>query len=100
MTLLQLLSCLGIGVVSGVIANIVAGAVLHKVSNKLLVGIGAASYFVACLLVAVQRSEDSYWAFAFPCLCLIVIGADFQFNVVNVSPFLQMSTDKYTDMRH
>ncbi|KAF9876104.1 aminotriazole resistance [Colletotrichum karsti] len=70
--------------VSGILANIFAGMVLHAISNRLLVGIGAASYTVAFLLVAVQRSGDSYWAFTFPALVIAVIGADFEFNVANM----------------
>lgn len=48
-------------------------------------GIGAAAYTVAFLLVAVQRSDDSYWAFTFPALAIVVVGADLEFNVANVS---------------
>lgn len=48
-------------------------------------GIGAFAYFVSFLLAAVQRHGDSYWAFAFPALSLCVLGADFEFNVANVS---------------
>lgn len=48
-------------------------------------GIGAAAFVIAFLLVAVQRSGDSYWAFTFPALAIVVIGTDLEFNVVNVS---------------
>jgi len=48
-------------------------------------GIGACSYVISFLLVAVQRYGDSYWAFIFPALILCVVGADFEFNVANVS---------------
>ena len=48
-------------------------------------GIGAAAYTVAFLLVAVQRSGDSYWAFTFPALVTVMFGAELEFNVVNVS---------------
>jgi hypothetical protein len=72
-------------VVVGLLANLVAALILHRVSNKLMMGIGAIAYVVSFVLVAVQRYGDSYWAFSFPALCLCVIGADFQFNVANVS---------------
>lgn len=72
-------------VVVGLMANLVAALVQHKVSNKLLVGIGAISYVASFVLAASQRYGDSYWAFTFPALCLCVIGADFQFIVANVS---------------
>jgi hypothetical protein len=74
-------------VVFGLLANLVAALIQHKVSNKLLMGIGAAAYVIAFLLAAVQRYGDSYWAFSFPALCICVIGADFQFIVANVSMF-------------
>ena len=48
-------------------------------------GIGASAYTAAFLLLAVQRSSDSYWAFTFPALTIVVIGADLEFNVANVS---------------
>lgn len=48
-------------------------------------GLGAAAFTVSFLLVAVQRSGASYWAFTFPALAIVVVGTDLQFNVVNVS---------------
>jgi homoaconitate hydratase len=72
-------------VVCGIAANIIAALIQHKVSNKLLVGIGAGAYLAAFILAAVQRYGDSYWAFTFPAFCLCVVGADFQFIVANVS---------------
>ena len=81
-------------VVSGISVNIVAGLTLHKVSNKLLMYIGTASYFIACLLLAVNRYSDSYWAFCFPAFCIIVIGADFEFNVANMYVMSSMPASK------
>jgi uncharacterized membrane protein YeaQ/YmgE (transglycosylase-associated protein family) len=72
-------------VIFGLLANLVASLIQHKISNKLIMGIGAVAYVVSFLLAAVQRNGDSYWAFSFPALCLCVIGADFQFIVANVS---------------
>lgn len=68
----------------GLLANLVAALIQHKVSNKLLVGIGAVALTTSFILAAVQRHGDSYWAFSFPALCLCVIGVDFQFIVANV----------------
>ena len=48
-------------------------------------GLGAAAFTVSFLLVAVQRSGDSYWVFTFPALAIVVVGTDLEFNVVNVS---------------
>jgi hypothetical protein len=72
-------------VVCGLAANLVAALIQHKVSNKLLVGIGAGAYLISFILAAAQRYGNSYWAFTFPAFCLCVVGADFQFIVANVS---------------
>lgn len=72
-------------VVFGILANLVAALIQHKVSNKLLVAIGACAYVASFLLAAVNRHGYTYWALIFPALCLCVIGADFQFIVANVS---------------
>ena len=71
--------------ICGIIVNIIAGLILHKVNNKLLTGIAALSYFLAALLLALMKEDNAYWPFIFPSLVLSVIGADFQFNVANVS---------------
>ncbi|GAB1316445.1 hypothetical protein MFIFM68171_06655 [Madurella fahalii] len=70
--------------VSGVVVNFIAGRLLHKVSNKLLMGIGAAAFIISFLLVAVQRMGASYWAFTFPAMAIVVVGTDLEFNVVNM----------------
>ncbi|KAI6357914.1 hypothetical protein MCOR25_007524 [Pyricularia grisea] len=70
--------------IAGLTWNIVAGGLLHLVNNTLLHGIGAVAYLVANLLLSFMRPESSYWTFIFPALIIQVIGADFQFNVVNM----------------
>jgi hypothetical protein len=47
-------------------------------------GLGATAFSISFLLVAFQYSGDSYWAFTFPALALVVVGTDLEFNVVNV----------------
>jgi hypothetical protein len=74
-------------VVFGLLANLVAATIQHKVSNKLIVGIGACAYVIAFTLAALNKAGITYWALLFPSLCLCVIGADFQFIVANVSRF-------------
>lgn len=76
--------------IGGIIVNIIAGLVLHKVSSKILTGIGALSYLGSAVLMANIKEGSSYWAFIFPALLLSVIGADLQFNVANVS-FIPLS---------
>ncbi|KAL6708338.1 hypothetical protein ACN47E_003262 [Coniothyrium glycines] len=81
-------------VIFGLLANLIAALVQHKVSNKLLVGIGALALTLSFVLAAVQRYGDSYWAFSFPALCLCVIGADFQFIVANMYVLSSMPINK------
>jgi predicted MFS family arabinose efflux permease len=71
--------------IGGILVNIVAGLILHRVNNKLLTGIGALAYLGSVILLVTMKEGSSYWAFIFPSLLLSVIGADLQFNVANVS---------------
>ncbi|KAI9827986.1 MAG: hypothetical protein M1819_006829 [Sarea resinae] len=71
-------------VVMGIIVNIIAAFILHKVSNKLLMGIGAVSYLISFILLGVQKQHIIYWALIFPSLILVVVGADLEFNVANM----------------
>lgn len=57
---------------------------MHKVSNKLLMIVGAVALVICDILYSVQEKHSSYWAFAFPALVLSVIGADFEFTVTNM----------------
>ena len=70
--------------VMGILVNVFAGMVLHKISNKLLLYIGTVAYTAAFLLLAFNRSSSSYWAFSFPAFVLMVVGADLEFNVANM----------------
>lgn len=68
----------------GILVNIFAGLVLHKLSNKILMLVGASAYTISFMLFALNRESDSYWAFCFVALCLAVVGADLEFNVANM----------------
>lgn len=72
--------------IAGLLWNIVAGHILHRVNNTLLMIGGSVCYVAASLLLSFMRPDTSYWAMMFPALILNVAGADFQFNVANVSP--------------
>ncbi|KAL4959593.1 major facilitator superfamily-domain-containing protein [Aspergillus stella-maris] len=70
--------------INGLIVNFVCSLILHRVSHRLLMGIGAVSYLASFLLLALmQPIRYYYWAFIFPSLVLAVVGADLQFNVAN-----------------
>ncbi|PYI10926.1 hypothetical protein BO78DRAFT_304653 [Aspergillus sclerotiicarbonarius CBS 121057] len=70
--------------IGGILVNIVAGLIMHRVPNTLLMAIGATAYTGAFLLMGLQHSDSSYWAFIFPGLLLAVVGADFEFCVANM----------------
>ncbi|KAI2624148.1 MFS general substrate transporter [Hypoxylon sp. NC1633] len=74
--------------IAGIIWNVIAGRILHKVNNTIIIIFGALCYLAANLLFSFMKADSNYWAFMFPALVLNVAGADFQFNVANVSPFM------------
>ncbi|KAJ5779217.1 hypothetical protein N7457_006937 [Penicillium paradoxum] len=71
-------------VIAGVLVNVVCGLILHRVSNKLLTGIGALAYAASFLILSFMKEDAIYWAFIFPALILVVVGADIHFNVTNM----------------
>lgn len=71
-------------VISGVLVNVTCGLILHRISNKLLTGIGALAYTGSFLILSFMTEDAVYWAFIFPALVLVVVGADIQFNVTNM----------------
>ncbi|KAJ5160736.1 uncharacterized protein N7482_007740 [Penicillium canariense] len=71
-------------VVGGVLVNVICGLVLHRVSNKLLTGVSALAYTASFLILSFMKEDATYWAFMFPALVLVVVGADIQFNVTNM----------------
>ncbi|KAI1409576.1 MFS general substrate transporter [Hypoxylon sp. FL1857] len=70
--------------IAGLIWNIVAGRILHRVNNTAIMVFGAVCYLGASLLFSFMKPGSNYWAFMFPALILNVAGADFQFNVANM----------------
>jgi hypothetical protein len=80
--------------VAGTLVNVVAGAVLHRVSNKLLMGIAASSYTLAYLLYAINKTSWPYWACLFTGQIFSVVGVDLQFNVVNMYVMSSLSKEQ------
>jgi MFS family permease len=72
--------------IMGILVNIVAGLIMHKVSNKLLMYIGTISYVISFILLALMNTGTSswYWSRVFPSILLTVVGADLEFTVVNM----------------
>ncbi|KAK3319360.1 major facilitator superfamily-domain-containing protein [Apodospora peruviana] len=87
---LQKLSALQVAVhllpqaIAGLIYNIIAGSVLHRINNTLLLVVGSVCYVTSQVLLSLMKPDSVYWAFVFPSLILSVVGADFQFNVANM----------------
>jgi MFS family permease len=71
-------------VVGGILINVTAGLLMHRVSNKLLISVGAICYVCSFALLSAMPKDSSYWAFVFPALCLSVVGADFEFTITNM----------------
>ncbi|KAI1763662.1 MFS general substrate transporter [Hypoxylon sp. FL1150] len=70
--------------IAGLLWNIVAGHILHRVNNTVIMIGGSVCYLAASLLLSFMRTDTSYWAMMFPALILNDAGADFQFNVANM----------------
>lgn len=77
--------------ISGILVNVIAGFIMHIISNKLLMSVGALAYCGCFALLSAMPKDGLYWAFAFPAICLSVVGADFQFTVTNVRIFFTLS---------
>jgi MFS family permease len=57
---------------------------MHRVSNKILMIIGAVAYTISFALISAMPEDVSWWAFQFPALVLSVVGADLEFTVTNM----------------
>jgi len=84
--------------IAGLLWNVLAGQILHRVNNTLIMILGAASYVGAALLFSFMRADSNYWAFVFPALVLNVAGADLQFNVANVGRSPSLSPTSPSDV--
>ena len=70
--------------ISGILANIVAGAFLHKIPGRWMMGIACSTYTIAFVLLGCNRMQNGYWPFVFPALAIITWATDLEFNVVNM----------------
>lgn len=70
--------------VGGLTVNFIAAMVMHRVSNKALMIIGAVAYVISSALLSAMPASASWWAFTFPAVVLSVVGADFEFTVTNM----------------
>ncbi|KAJ9650453.1 hypothetical protein H2198_010246 [Neophaeococcomyces mojaviensis] len=70
--------------IGGMIVNLVAALLMHRVSNKLLSIVAAFATVSASALLSATSKNITYWALFFPAQLLSVIGADFAFCVTNL----------------
>lgn len=75
-------------ILGGIMWNVLAAKLLHRVNNTLIMAFGSVGYIAAGLLFAFMKQDSLYWAFMFPGMILTVAGGDLQNNVANVSRFL------------
>ena len=74
-------------ILGGIMWNILAAKLLHRVNNTLIMAFGSVGYIAAGLLFAFMRPNNLYWTFMFPGMILTVAGGDLQNNVANVGRF-------------
>jgi predicted MFS family arabinose efflux permease len=74
-------------VVGGVLVNVICALILHRVSNKLLMFIATTAYMAAFLIASFTKEDSIYWGCYFVPFVLMVVGADIEFNVVNVRAY-------------
>jgi predicted MFS family arabinose efflux permease len=71
-------------VVVGLITNVVAGALVDRVSAVVLVVVGSVLSAASPIIFANLNSEWSYWFAAYPAICLSPISSDILFNIANL----------------
>jgi len=69
---------------TGVLANLVMGLVVHKVRADWAVIFGIAMTSIGSLMMCIVQPEWSYWACAFPAVALNPMGAEALFTVSNL----------------
>lgn len=70
--------------VFGLATNMVCGYVMDKIPANILVLVTSMLSAVSPLLYAISSPKWTYWAAAFPAMCLSPIGSDVLFNVANL----------------
>ena len=70
--------------IGGILVNILAAMIMHKVSNKLIMIIGAVAQVISCALFSATATNISYWALTFPALLFAVLSQDLEFTVTNM----------------
>lgn len=70
--------------IMGILINVFAALVLHKIPGKILLMIAMGGFFASSLLWSFVDLHTSYWALPFPAFLLIVVGLDLAYNICNM----------------
>ncbi|EXJ82954.1 hypothetical protein A1O3_06771 [Capronia epimyces CBS 606.96] len=80
--------------IGGILVNFMAAVVMHRVSNRVIMIVGAVSAAVACALFSAIFTSISYWALAFPALLFSVLSQDLEFTVTNMYVMSSLPRDQ------
>ncbi|KAG9767725.1 putative transporter, partial [Aureobasidium melanogenum] len=80
--------------IGGILVNFLAAVIMHRVSNKVIMIVGAVSAAIACALFSAMFTHISYWALAFPALLFSVLSQDLEFTVTNMYVMSSLPRDQ------
>jgi MFS family permease len=80
--------------IGGILTNVLAAMIMHRVSNRLIMIIGGASAVVACAFFSAIYTSISFWALAFPGLLFSVLSQDLEFTVTNMYVMSSLPRDQ------
>ncbi|KAJ9610411.1 hypothetical protein H2200_005188 [Cladophialophora chaetospira] len=70
--------------IGGILVNVLAAVIMDRVSNRLIMIIGALSAVIASALFSAIYRSIPFWALVFPALLFSVISQDLEFTVTNM----------------
>jgi len=70
--------------IGGILVNVLAAVIMHRVSNRWIMTFGAFCSVVSCALLSATSKSITYWALIFPSLIFSVLGQDLEFMVTNM----------------
>ncbi|KEF61443.1 uncharacterized protein A1O9_03009 [Exophiala aquamarina CBS 119918] len=80
--------------IGGILVNVLAALIMHRVSNKSIMLVGAAAHVVSCALYSATSRSISYWALFFPAQLFAVLSQDLEFTVTNMYVMSSLPSDQ------
>jgi len=80
--------------IGGILVNLIAAIIMHRVSNRLIMIVAAFSGAVSTALLSATSVSISYWALTFPSLLLAVLSQDLEFTVTNMYVMSSVPSDQ------